>query len=215
MTVVALSLLLSATIVIATDDGSPAPPETQVIDRLPRMLPAFAVLGLAWTGQQGIVIDDLNNLPDYPEPVAERVAELVEELRQVGVRACADYTYFERRRDQPPNVVTLRILLFTDTAAARAHWAAKYEAEATAGFYDPVEGIGARALDTDTSVANQPPKRVVLAGNALITCHTLRGEDHLRVLERYLASMGLGHRKPLPAATGETADEGPTHHPGS
>jgi hypothetical protein len=139
-------------------------------------------IGADWTTAPGLVVDDLE-APPADKATAEIVAGLKKQVRPLGVRGLADFTY--RKKDDRNRQVTARIFTF-DTEDQLQQWIkTKYQ---FAGWEEKYKQV----KDKDRTVFDslETRKRILATGKVLITCGTIADQDdHLPVLELILAHL--------------------------
>jgi hypothetical protein len=139
-------------------------------------------IGNGWTAAPGIVVDNLEAAP-ADEKTAEIVAGLKKQMRPLGVRGVADFTY--RNTSDRNRQTTARIFVF-DTKEQCQQWIkTKYQ---FSGWEEKYK----RAEDKERAVFDsvEARKRIIGAGNVLITVGTIADQDdHLPVAELILAKL--------------------------
>jgi len=139
-------------------------------------------IGADWTPAPGIVVDNLE-APPADKQTAAIVAELKKQVRPLGVRGLADFTY--RNKTDRTRQVTVRVFAF-DTKDQLEQWIkTKYQFAGWEEKYKRVE-------DKDRTVFDslEVRKRIVAMDNLLITVGTIADQDdHLPVLELVLARL--------------------------
>jgi hypothetical protein len=142
------------------------------------------LLGKDWKDSPGLIIEDVEADSKPPQtPEEKTVAEVVAALRTAGVVAAADYTYMTRKQDPTPDVITVRVLVFSNAKSAAQWWDKKYATQKSGQrSYRAVEGVAERAVDS-----TEVKKRIALVGNVLIACSQLKGtEEYPRVVAHYV-----------------------------
>jgi hypothetical protein len=157
-------------------------------------------IGADWTPAPGIVVDDLE-APPADKQTAAIVAELKKQVRPLGVRGLADYTY--RNKTDRTRQVTVRVFAF-DTKDQLEQWIkTKYQFAGWEEKYKQVE-------DKDRIVFDslEVRKRIVVTDKLLITVGTIADQDdHMPVLELILANL-KEQTKPAEKGAKPPADAG-------
>jgi hypothetical protein len=142
------------------------------------------LLGKEWTDSPGLIIENVDAESKPPQtPEEKTVADVVAALRTAGVVAAADYTYMTKKQDPAPDVITVRVLVFSNAEAAAQWWDKKYDSQRSGQrSYRAVKGLADRAVDS-----TEVKKRIALVGNVLITCSQLKGTaEYPRVIAHYV-----------------------------
>ncbi len=154
---------------------------------LEKLASAAVLLGDTWERSPGLIINDVDKVPNPPKtPEDKVVASVADSMRPLGVTAVAEFNFVSKARNPLPDVVTVRVLVFRDTPTAKAFWENKYAA-AGAGkeFYEAVDGVGELAVDS-----KQATKRIALAGNSIVTASQLQGKtEYVKVLDHCLSEL--------------------------
>lgn len=139
-------------------------------------------IGADWAAAPGIVVDDLE-APPAEKATAEIVTGLKKQVRPLGVRGLADFTY--RHKTDRNRQVTARVFVF-DTPEKCQEWIkTKYQFAGWEEKYKRVEDKDRMTFDS-----LEIPKRIVATDKILITCGTIgEKDDHLPVLKLILANL--------------------------
>ncbi len=145
---------------------------------------ARTLLGEGWfEAPDGLVIEntkDLSALTPKERSVAEGVARAMISEKVVAV---GDFSF---TRKDVPRIVTVRIYVFEDAAAAQAFWKKQQEMPGWQQHYEKMTGLGDAAFKSIKA-----RKESVLKNNVWLTSHQLHeGDDFHRVLVHYLDQIG-------------------------
>lgn len=152
--------------------------------------PPAGELGPGWTGPTGLVLDDLEAPPAAGGPEAATLTALREQMKPLGVRSLADFTY--RRKDRPEEQVTVRVFVFASEAQCRDWIRKRYQCEGWEKHYRKVDGAWDTGLDS-----LEMRKRIVATGPVWITSGTVSGHaDHRKALDLVLARLNKLRNEP-------------------
>lgn len=145
-------------------------------------VPAASV-GEGWSGPTGLVIDDIETPPTEPPETKEVAAALQKQMRPLGVKALADFTY--RKEKDPLHQVTIRVFLFETSDQCQNWMKTKYQFDGWEKKYkraDRKEYTGYDSLEMR--------KRIVAFNRVWITAGTVaETDDHVRILDLYVAAL--------------------------
>lgn len=140
-------------------------------------------IGKDWTGPTGLVIDDIDFPPKVPDEAKEVVAWLWEQLKPIGVTACADFTY--AKKADVGHQVTVRVYLFRTPGQCQEWIKKKYQFDGWEKHYKRVEGNGSVVYDS-----LEMRKRCIAFDRVWITAGTIaKADDHIKFFELYLARL--------------------------
>ena len=176
MRIAKLMMLLMCANALAAD-GAPIRPT------LTNIQADCEILGLDWSDEYGIRIDDWSKLSRLSNAEREVAGTLKKQLQPLGIASAADYSC--ARSEAPLDVVTVRVFVFENQQRASDWWRKKYEYENWEQHYAKVTGAEFSTVDSKQMV-----KRAILFGNIWITTHHIReGQEHLALLESILEQL--------------------------
>ena len=137
-------------------------------------------IGPDWTGPTGIVIDDIDVPPTIDKETTEIIAGLTKQMKPLGAKACADFTY--RKKSNPMQQVTVRVFLFNTEEQCKEWMKTKYEFSGWEKKYRRVQEMDYSGFDS-----LEMKKRILSAGKLWITSGTIGADDdHLTILGLFL-----------------------------
>jgi hypothetical protein len=161
-------------------------------------------IGPDWTGPTGLVIDDIESPPTADKEMAEIIAGLKTQMKPLGVKGTADFTY--SRKGDAIQQVTVRVFLFNSEEQCKSWIKTKYEFPGWEKKYKRVEEKNLVCLDS-----LEMNKRIVSIGRLWITAGTIGdNDDHLRVLSLFLDRIKKRQTEAEPTAR---ADRKPAPQP--
>lgn len=137
-------------------------------------------VGADWTGPTGLVIDDIETPPPADKNAAELVAGLQKQMKPLGVKGMADFTY--RKKSDPLQQVTLRVFAFKTEEQCNQWMKTKYQFPGWEKKYKKIADKDVIGFDS-----LEMRKRIVAVGALWITAGTIaENNDYLRVLDLLL-----------------------------
>ena len=145
--------------------------------------PTAEELGPGWTGPTGLVLDDLEAQPPADGEEDDSLTALREQMKPLGVRSLADFTY--RRKDRPEEQVTVRVFVFASETRCRDWIQKRYQTAGWEKHYRKVDGAWDTGLDS-----LEMRKRIVATGPVWITSGTVSDQaDHRKALDLVLGRL--------------------------
>lgn len=137
-------------------------------------------IGADWTGPTGLVIDDIDVPPTMDKETTEIIAGLTKQMKPLGAKGCADFTY--RKKSNPMQQVTVRVFLFNTEEQCKEWMKTKYEFSGWEKKYNRVQEGDYSGFDS-----LEMKKRILSAGRLWITCGTIgEDDDHLTIMGLFL-----------------------------